>query len=49
MDDQTAKTLKYLRLWGLLAHWDECLALARKQKFSHVRLLQHVLEQECKI
>ena len=49
MDDETAKALKYLRLGGLLAHWDEYLTLARKQNFSHVRLLQHVLEQECKV
>jgi DNA replication protein DnaC len=49
MDDETVKALKYLRLGGLLAHWDEYLTLARKQNFSHVRLLQYVLEQECKI
>ncbi len=49
MDDQTAKALKYLRLGGLLAHWDEWLTLAQKQNFSHVRLLQYVMEQECKI
>jgi DNA replication protein DnaC len=49
MDDKTAKALKYLRFSGLLAHWDEYLALAQKQHFSHVRLLEHVLEQECKI
>jgi len=48
MDDETAKALKYLRLQGLLAHWDEYLALAQKQHFSPVRLLQYVLEQECK-
>jgi DNA replication protein DnaC len=43
------KTLKYLRLPGLLAHWDEYLALARQQRFSHPRLLRHVLEEEFKI
>jgi DNA replication protein DnaC len=48
MDDETAKALKYLQLRGLLAHWDEYLALAQKQRFSPVRLLQYVLEQECK-
>jgi DNA replication protein DnaC len=48
MDDETVKTLKYLRLRGLLAHWDEYLSLAQKQHFSPVRLLQYVLEQECK-
>jgi len=49
MDDQLIKTVKYLRLPGLLAHWDEYLALARQQRFSHVRFLRHVLEEECKI
>ena len=49
MDDQTAKALKYLRLGGLHAHWDEYLTLAQEQRFSHARLLEYVLEQECKI
>ena len=48
MDDETTKMLKYLRLSGLLALWDEYLALAQKQGFSQVRLLKYVLEQECK-
>ena len=46
MDDEMTKMLKYLRLSGLLAHWDEYLTLAREQDFSPVRLLQYVLEQE---
>src|SRR5437899_6676883 len=49
MDDEWTKTLKYLRLPGLLAHWDEYLTLAQKQRFSHVRLLRYVLEEEFKI
>lgn len=49
MDEELIQTLKYLRLGGLLAHWDEVLALARKQNFSHPRLLQYALEEECKI
>src|SRR6266704_1585745 len=49
MDDELTKTLKYLRLSGLMAHWDEYLALAQKQRFSHVRLLRYVLEEEFKI
>jgi DNA replication protein DnaC len=48
MDDETTKMLRYLRLSGLLAHWDEYLALAQKQGFSQVRLLKYILEQECK-
>lgn len=49
MDDDLIGKLKYLRLYGLLARWDEYLALARKKRFSPVRLLQHVLEEEYKI
>jgi hypothetical protein len=49
MNDETLNTLKYLRLRGLLDHWDEYLTLARKQNFSHVRLLEHVLEKEFQI
>jgi len=49
MDDELTKTLKYLRLPGLLAHWDQYLDLAREQRFSHVRFLRHVLDEEFKI
>jgi DNA replication protein DnaC len=49
MDEELTKTLKYLRLGGLLAHWDEYLALARRQRFSPVRLLHYVLEEELKL
>jgi DNA replication protein DnaC len=48
MDEEMTKKLRYLRLSGLLNHWDEYLALAQRQKFSPVHLLQHVVEQECK-
>ena len=43
MDDELKNTLRYLRLWGLLAHWDEYVGLAQRQRFSPVRLLRHVL------
>jgi len=46
MDDQLQKILKYLRLGGLLAHWDEWLAEASRGRFSHERLLKHVLQAE---
>lgn len=49
MDDQFAKTLKHLRLWGVLAHWDEYVALAEQKDFSPIRLLRHVLEEESKL
>lgn len=46
MDEELQKILKTLRLWGLLAHWDELLAEARQGRFSHERLLNHVLQAE---
>jgi DNA replication protein DnaC len=49
MNDETVQALKYLRLGGLLAHWDEYLTLARKQSFSHVRWLEYILAQEWQI
>ena len=48
MDENLVNTLKYLRLGGLLAHWDEYLELARKKSYSPVRLLKHVVEEEAK-
>ena len=49
MDEELQKILKYLRLGGLLAHWDELLAKARRGRFSHERLLRHVLEAEYRV
>jgi DNA replication protein DnaC len=49
MDDQLQKILKYLRLGGLLAHWEELLNEARRGRFSHERLLTHVLEAEYRL
>jgi len=46
MDQELQNILKSLRLWGLLAHWDELLAEARQGRFSHERLLRHVLQAE---
>src|SRR5207244_6713254 len=48
MDDELMKTLRYLRLRGLLPHWDEYETLARRQHFSPVRLLRYVVEEESK-
>jgi len=49
MDDQLQMILKYLRLGGLLAHWDSLLSEARRGRFSHERLLKHVLEAEYRV
>jgi DNA replication protein DnaC len=46
MDEEVRKILKYLRLGGLLAHWDELLAEATRGRFSNERFLKHVLEAE---
>lgn len=46
MNEELKQILKYLRLWGLLARWDELLAEAQRGRFSHERLLQHVLQAE---
>jgi DNA replication protein DnaC len=49
MNEELAQKLRYLRLGGLLGHWDEYVALATKKRFSAVRLLQHVVDEECRI
>ena len=49
MNDSLTEQLKYLRLKGLLTHWDDYLKLAAQKNFSHAHLLEHVLEQECRL
>ena len=49
MNDQLAAKLKYLNLGGLLAHWDDYLKLAGDQRFSHGRLLTHIVDEEYRI
>jgi DNA replication protein DnaC len=49
MDKELIETLKYLRLGGLLEHWDEYVALSEKGRYSPVRLLEHVLGEEVKL
>ena len=49
LDEELTKTLKDLRLWGVLRHWGEYLALAQEQDFSPVRLLRYVVEEEGKL
>ncbi len=46
MNDQRDVKLKYLRMGGLLANWDQILATAAKGRFSHARLLDYVIDQE---
>ena len=49
MNKELIETLKYLRLGGLLAHWDEYLKLAGDKRFSHAHQLTHVVEEESRI
>jgi DNA replication protein DnaC len=49
MNDPLTTKLKYLRLGGLLAHWDDYLKLAGDQRFSHGRLLTHIVDEEYRI
>ena len=46
MNDELCKMLKYLRLRGLLENYDQYLAMAGKGRFSHGRLLEHVIKEE---
>lgn len=46
LDEELTKKLKYLRLGALAVRWEEYLSRARKQRFSHVRLLNHVVDEE---
>jgi len=49
MNEELREQLKYLRLTGLLAHWDQYIEQARKSNFSHVRLLKHIVQEEYEI
>jgi DNA replication protein DnaC len=49
MNEALLAQLKYLRLGGLLAHWDEYLHLAADKNFSHGHLLTHVVEEEYRL
>ena len=46
MDKELTDQLKTLRLLRLLAQWDADLKHAAQQRFSHARLLTHVVEHE---
>lgn len=46
MDEELRRKLTYLRLKGLLAHWDRYLHLAQDKDFSPVRFLTYIIEQE---
>jgi DNA replication protein DnaC len=49
MNDELTHILKYLRLGGLLAHWDDYLKTAAQKRLSHAGLLTHVLQEEYRL
>lgn len=49
MNDTLAQQLKYLRLPGLLARWDEHLKAAAQSNLSHARFLTRVIEEEYRL
>lgn len=49
MDEQITEMLKYIRFRGLLANWNKYIEMARKENFSHVRLLKYIATEEYKI
>jgi DNA replication protein DnaC len=49
MNEELAQKLKYLRLGGLLAHWDDYITMAADKRLSQTRLLTHVIEEEYRI
>ena len=49
MNEELAEKLKYLRLGGLLEHWDEYLKMAAKRRLSQGRMLTHIIEEEYRI
>lgn len=49
MTEDLAGKLKYLRLAGLSAHWEDYLKEAAQKRFSHGHLLTHVVEEEYRL
>jgi DNA replication protein DnaC len=49
MEKELEDKIRYLRLSGLVANWDEYLKNAQQGNFSHVRLLNYIVEQEYNI
>jgi DNA replication protein DnaC len=49
MNEERPEKLKFLRLGGLLAHWDDYLKLAASKRLSHGGLLTHVIDEEYRI
>lgn len=46
MDEELETMLKYIRLPGLLANWNNYLTSARQNNYSHNRLLKEIIRNE---
>ena len=46
MNEALKENLKYLRLTGLLAHWELHLEKAQNSNVSHVRWLEYIIDEE---
>ena len=49
MTPELTEKLNYLRLKALPAHWDDYLKVAADGRYSHDRLLKHVVEEEYRL
>lgn len=49
MNETLAQQLRFLRLPGLLARWDEHVKAAAQSNLSHTRLLTRVIEEEYRL
>jgi len=49
MNEDLSQKITYLHMGGLLANWDNTLTVARKGNFSHVRLLEYIIDEEYQI
>ena len=49
MDERTVEMLKYIRLWGLLEHWDRYIESAEEQDFTPEQVLKYAVEREYEI
>ncbi|MCP4757064.1 MAG: ATP-binding protein [Proteobacteria bacterium] len=49
MDEKTKQMLSHLRLKGLLENWDRHIESARREDWSHVRLLKTIVGEEYNI
>jgi DNA replication protein DnaC len=49
MNENMTLMLKRLRLWGLLERWDEYLKLGARRRYSVVRLLTQIIEDEFRV